>query len=295
MAQLTDFRGVFTALITPMRDGAVDEAAFRKLVEWQIAEGIHGLVPCGTTGESPTLSHGEHMRVVELCVEIAKDKVPVMAGTGSNSTEEAIMLTRHAEEAGADAALVVAPYYNKPTQEGLYQHYRVIAESTSLPIFIYNIPGRAVVNMTDETLARLAEIPNIAGVKDATGDLTRPLTLRQKLKKDFIQFSGEDMTTLAFNVQGGRGVISVASNLMPKQCAAIQEASLRGDYAEALALHEKLVPLCHVLFTETNPAPVKFAASLMGMCAPDMRLPMVPLMPVTQENVRKVLSHLKLI
>lgn len=273
---ITNFKGVYTALITPFTaSGAVDEAAFQAFVEWQIEQGIHGLVPCGTTGESPTLSHDEHNRVIDLTVEVAKGRVPVMAGTGSNSTEEAIMTTRHAKKAGADSVLVVAPYYNKPTQEGLYQHFKAINDAVEIPIFIYNIPGRSVVNMTDETLARLAELPNIVGLKDATGDLARPYTLRKKLKSPLQLLSGEDMTAVAFNVSGGQGCISVASNVVPKACAEIQEACFKSDYVSALTLQDKLVDLISVMFCETSPAPVKYALSQLGKCGPKLRLPLV--------------------
>lgn len=295
VSQQAQFSGVFTALITPFQNGRVDEVAFQSFVEWQVKEGVHGLVPCGTTGESPTLSHAEHMRVVELCIEAAGGKVPVMAGTGSNSTEEAVVLTKHAQDAGADAALVVAPYYNKPTQEGIYQHFKAIASAVKIPIFVYNIPGRSVINITDETLERLAGIPNIAGVKDATGDLTRPLTLRTRVKDRLIQFSGEDMTAIGFNAQGGRGVISVTSNIAPRQVAAVQNATLKGEYAEALRLHEALVPLHDVMFCETSPGPVKFAAHLMGKAAADLRLPLVATSKATQDRVSQVLKTLKLI
>lgn len=288
------FQGIYTALITPFKSGKLDEKAFQSFCQWQIEQGVHGLVPCGTTGESPTLSHEEHNRVIDLCVEVAKGKVPVMAGTGSNSTEEAVMLTKHAKKAGADAALVVAPYYNKPTQEGLYQHFKAIAESVALPIFIYNIPGRSVVNITDETLARLAEIPNIVGVKDATGDLARPYTLREKTKK-LALFSGEDQTAVAFNASGGRGCISVTSNIMPKRCAEVQEACLAGDFVKALALHEEIVALHSVMFCETSPGPVKFAASLMGKCAPDVRLPLVQPGENSKKQIEQTLKKLRLI
>lgn len=289
------FKGVYTALITPFKDGKVDEKAFQSFVEWQIAEGVHGLVPCGTTGESPTLSHDEHNRVVALCVEVAKGKVPVMAGTGSNSTDEAIMMTQYAKKAGADAALIVAPYYNKPTQEGIYQHYKAIHDAVDLPIVIYNIPGRSVINITDETLARLSELPNIAGVKDATGDLARVYTLRAKMKRPLQLLSGEDMTAIAFNASGGQGCISVTSNIMPRLCAQVQEACLAGDYAKALALHEPLVALHNVMFCETSPSPVKFAASLMGKCQPDVRLPLVQLGQESQKTIADVLKKLHLL
>lgn len=290
------FKGVYTALITPFTaQGALDEKSFQEFAEWQVGQGVHGLVPCGTTGESPTLSHDEHNRVIDLCIEVAKGRVPVMAGTGSNSTEEAIMTTRHAKAAGADAALVVTPYYNKPTQEGLYQHFKAINDAVELPIIIYNIPGRSVVNMSDDTIARLAELPNIVGLKDATGDLTRPYTLRNKLKKHLQLLSGEDMTAVAFNASGGQGCISVASNIMPKECAEVQEACLRGDYVSALTLHDKLVELMAVLFCETSPAPVKYAASLLGKCSPNLRLPLVPVSEASKKDIKEILNNLRLL
>lgn len=295
MSQATDFSGIFTALLTPFSDGVVDEKAFAEFVQWQVAEGINGLVPCGTTGESPTLSHAEHMRVIELCVEAVGGKVPIMAGSGSNSTEEAIFLTRHAQDAGVDAALVVAPYYNKPSQEGLFQHFKAIAESVDIPIFIYNIPGRSVVNISDETLVRLAQLPNIMGVKDATGDLCRPLTLRHKGGGRLVQLSGEDMTTVGFNASGGVGCISVTSNIAPKLCAQVQAACLANDYAKALELHQAMVPLHEVLFSETSPAPVKYAASLLGKCTPDVRLPLVTVSDACQKNVRTVMQSMGMI
>ena len=252
MTDATTLKGVYTALITPFKDGKVDEQGFADFVSWQISEGVHGLVPCGTTGESPTLTPEEHKRVVEVCVEAAAGRVPVMAGTGSNATEEAIDFTRHAKEAGADMALVVAPYYNKPTQEGLYQHYRAVQE-IGLPVIIYNIPGRSAVNITDDTLARLAELPHIIGVKDATGDLARVSTLRHLTGDSLALISGEDMTAVGFNAQGGQGCISVTANAAPARCAAIQKATLNGNYTEARQLHEQLVPLHQAMFAETSP------------------------------------------
>jgi 4-hydroxy-tetrahydrodipicolinate synthase len=288
------FQGIYTALITPFSGGKVDEKAFQSFVEWQIKEGVHGVVPCGTTGESPTLSHAEHNRIVDLCIEVAKGRVKVMAGTGSNSTEEAIMMTKHAKEAGADGALVVAPYYNKPTQEGLYRHYKAIHDAVDIPIIIYNIPGRSVVNLTDETLARLAELPRIVGVKDATGDLARPYTLRALTKK-LTLLSGEDQTAVAFNASGGVGCISVTSNIMPKRCAEVQEACLKGDFVSALKLHDEIVELHSVMFCETSPGPVKFAASLMGKCKPDLRLPLVEPGENSKKHITQVLKRLRLI
>ena len=252
-------------------------------------------MPCGTTGESPTLSHDEHMRLTEIAVDAAAGKAAVMAGTGSNSTAEAIRLIQHAEKAGADAALSVAPYYNKPTQEGIYQHYKAINDATGLPIFIYNIPGRSVINVTDETLARLSELPNIAGVKDATGDLTRPYMLRAAGGESLTQFTGEDLTAVAFNAAGGHGCISVVSNLMPKRTAEIQEACMRGDFAQAATMQEELVMLCDVLFSETSPSPAKYALSLMGKCSAELRLPLVQPSDKVKENITKAIKQLSLI
>jgi 4-hydroxy-tetrahydrodipicolinate synthase len=290
-----NFTGVYTALITPFKNGKVDEKSFQDFVEWQIQSGVHGLVPCGTTGESPTLNHEEHNRVIDLCIEVARGRVPVLAGTGSNSTDEAIMMSQHAKKSGADGVLIVTPYYNKPTQEGNYRHFKAIAEAVKLPVVVYNIPGRSVINLTDDTIARLAEIPYITGLKDATGDLARVCTLRDRLKKPLQLLSGEDMTAVAFNVSGGQGCISVSSNIMPRECAAVQEACLKGVYAQALALHDKLVPLHNIMFCETSPGPVKFAASLMGKCAADMRLPLVDVQADNKERIKQVLNNLHLL
>ncbi|TWB44513.1 4-hydroxy-tetrahydrodipicolinate synthase [Nitrospirillum pindoramense] len=283
--------GSLVALITPFADGKVDERAFQALVDWQVKEGTHGLVPCGTTGESPTLSHEEHRRLVELCVEVADRRVPVVAGTGSNSTAEAISLTKHAKAVGADAALVVTPYYNKPTQEGLYQHFKAIHDAADLPIIIYNIPGRSVIDMSIATMARLAALPNIVGVKDATADLVRPLRTRVELGADFIQLSGEDATATAFLAQGGVGCISVTANVAPRLCAEMQNAWVRGDLTEMARIRDLLMPLHHAMFVETSPAPVKYAASLLGLCRPELRLPLVETTPTTQELVRAALVH----
>lgn len=290
-------RGSYTALISPFSaEGALDIAAFEALVEWQVNEGIHGLVPCGTTGESPTLSHEEHKLLIERTVKVANGRVPVMAGAGSNSTAEAIDFVTHAEKAGASSALIVAPYYNKPTQEGLFAHYQAIANSTALPIIVYNIPGRSVVNITDATLARLAEAcPNIAGVKDATGDLARVSTLRALVGDRLALFSGEDMTAVGFNAMGGQGVISVTSNIAPRKVAEIQNLSLAGKFAEALAAHEPLVNLHQSMFLETNPVPVKYAASLLGKCRPDVRLPLVACSSATQQAVKTAMQHTGLV
>ena len=285
------FKGSIPALITPFKDGAVDETAFQALVEWQISEGSAGLVPTGTTGESPVLSHDEHKRVVELCIEAAAGRVPVIAGTGSNSTVEAVDLTRHAAQAGANGALVVTPYYNKPTQEGLYEHFKAVAECADIPVVIYNIPGRSVVNMSVETMARLFDLANIVGVKDATGDLTRVSLQREYVGHDFIQLSGEDGTALGFNAHGGVGCISVTANVAPALCAQFQNACLNGDYASALAIQDRLMPLHDALFVEASPGPVKFAASLLGKCRDELRLPLVPVTENTRHVVKAAMDH----
>lgn len=287
------FRGSMTALITPFtRDGAaVDEKAFQDFVEWQIAEGTDGLVPVGTTGESPTLSHEEHHRVVELCVEAAAGRVPVIAGAGSNSTSEAVDLARHAKQAGADAILVVTPYYNKPSQEGLYQHYAAIARSMDLPIFIYNIPGRSIVDMSVETMARLArDFDNIVGVKDATADLTRPLKTRLALGEDFIQLSGEDATIAAFLAQGGHGCISVSSNVAPGLCAQLHDAWAQGATDRFNQLRDKLLPIHNAMFCEPSPAPAKYGASLLGKSAAVTRLPIVGLTDAGKAQVTSAME-----
>ena len=285
------FKGSITALITPFRDGSVDEKAFQELVAWQITEGTHAVVPCGTTGESPTLSHDEHKRVVELCIDVAKGKIPVIAGTGSNSTAEAIALTAHAKQAGADAALVVAPYYNKPSQEGLFRHFEAIAKAVDIPIIVYNIPGRSVVNISVETFVRLAKIPNIVGVKDATADLTRPLQMRVALGEGFCQLSGEDGTATAFNAQGGVGCISVTSNIAPKLCADMQNAWADGDLATCFAIRDKLMPLHDALFCETSPAPVKYGASLLGKGTDQVRLPLVEATEAAKARVKAAMAQ----
>ena len=286
------FRGSFPALITPMKNGKVDELAFRKFVNWQIEQGSHGLVPVGTTGESPTLTPEEHKRVIKICIEEARERVPVIAGTGSNSTYEAIEYTIHAKEAGADAALVVVPYYNKPTQDGLYAHFKAIADAVDIPIIVYNVPGRTVANISVETLARLShDCKNIIGTKDASADLTRPSRQRLASGKDFIQLSGEDGTALGFNAHGGVGCISVTANVAPRLCSEFQEATLRGDYATALSLQDRLMPLHHAMFVETSPGPVKYAASLLGLCEAEARLPMVPVVDSTKKAVREAMIH----
>lgn len=287
--------GSITALVTPFANGAIDERAFQTLVERQIKEGSHGVVPCGTTGESPTISHEEHRRLIALTVEVSAGRVPVIAGTGSNSTEEAIGLTRHAKRIGADAALVVTPYYNKPTQEGLYQHFKAIHDEADLPILIYNIPGRSVIDMSVATMARLALLPNIVGVKDATADLARPLRVRTEIGPDFIQLSGEDATATGFLAQGGVGCISVTANVAPRQCAQMQNAWARGDMAEMVRLRDLLMPLHDAMFLETNPGPVKYALSLLGLCRADMRLPLVEPGETTKAKVRAAMEHVGLL
>ncbi len=286
------FKGSIPALITPMKNGAFDEAAFRKFVNWQIKEGSSGLVPVGTTGESPTLTPAEHKAVVRICVEEAKGRVPVIAGAGSNNTAEAVEYTRHAKEAGADAALVVVPYYNKPTQDGIYAHYKAIVEAVDIPVFVYNVPGRTVANISVETLARLAhDFKNIIGTKDASADLTRPSRQRLMSGEKFIQLSGEDGTALGFNAHGGVGCISVTANVAPRLCADLQAATLSGDYAMALQLQDRLMPLHHAMFVEASPGPVKYAAHLLGLCEAEARLPLVPVMESTKAIVREALIH----
>lgn len=270
------FFGSITALVTPFHNGAFDESAFRAFVNWQIEQGTNGLVPVGTTGESPTLSHGEHKKVVEACIEETKGRVPVIAGAGSNSTSEAVDFAVHAEKAGADAVLVVTPYYNKPTQEGLYQHYKAINNAIGIPIFLYNIPGRSVIDLSIDTMQRLYELDNIVGIKDATGSLARISQQRQVLGADFIQLCGDDIMSLGCNAQGTQGCISVASNVAPKLCSQLQAASLKGQQQEALLMMDRLLPLYHALFLETNPSPAKYALSRLNIMQADVRLPMVP-------------------
>ncbi|MCO5131303.1 MAG: 4-hydroxy-tetrahydrodipicolinate synthase [Xanthobacteraceae bacterium] len=295
MAAKTRFRGSFTALVTPFKNGAVDEAGFRDFIDWQIAEGTNGLVPVGTTGESPTVSHDEHRRIVEWCIDQAKGRVPVMAGAGSNSTREAIGLAEHAEKAGADAVLVVTPYYNRPTQEGLYQHFKAINDAIGIPIFIYNIPGRSVIDMSVETMTRLSQLPHIAGVKDATASMVRISQQRAAMGEDFNQLSGEDATILGYMAHGGHGCISVTSNVAPRLCSEFHQAWQRGDAAAALAIHDKLMPLHTDLFMESNPAPIKYALSLIGKMDETLRLPMVPVSEPTRVAVRKAMVHAGLV
>jgi 4-hydroxy-tetrahydrodipicolinate synthase len=285
------FKGSITALITPFKDGAIDWPAFDALVEWQVAQGSHGVVPCGTTGESPTLSHDEHNAIVERCVAVVKKRIPVIAGTGSNSTKEAIDLTQHAQKAGADGALIVTPYYNKPTQEGMYQHFKAINDAVKIPIVLYNIPGRCVIDMNTDTMSRLAKLPNIIGVKDATGDLTRPLETSRSCGTDFCQLSGDDITAAAFLAQGGHGVISVIGNIAPALCAQMQNAWEKRDLDTFAKIRDKLAPLGKALFLESNPAPVKYAASLLGLAREDVRLPLVSTRPETKKAVEAAMEH----
>ncbi len=286
------FKGSLVALVTPMtREGAVDEKAFRELVEWQIAEGTQGLVPVGTTGESPTLTHAEHERVVELCVAVAAGRVPVIAGAGSNSTAEAVLLAQHARRAGADAALVVTPYYNKPTQEGLRLHFQAVADAAGLPIIVYNIPSRSVVDVSVETMARLAAHPNVVGVKDATANLSRPLHTRAACGPTFCQLSGEDHTALSFLAAGGHGCISVTANVAPRLCREMHDAWGEGRVADAIAIQDRLLPVHDAMFCETSPGPVKLAASLLGRGGEHCRLPLAPVSDATRARVREALGR----
>jgi 4-hydroxy-tetrahydrodipicolinate synthase len=286
------FSGSIPALVTPMRNGSIDEDAFRDFVEWQIAEGSHGLVPVGTTGESPTLTHEEHRRVVEICVEVAARRVPVIAGAGSNSTREAIDLAQHAEKAGADAVLVVTPYYNKPNQRGLYAHFRAVAEAITLPLIIYNIPPRSVVDMSPKTMGKLfRDCKNVVGVKDATANLARASLQRHRMGPDFIQLSGEDATALGFMAHGGHGCISVTANVAPKLCSEFQAACLAGDFKKALGYQDRLMPLHRALFLDPSPAPTKFALSLLGKMQPDVRSPIVSVGSDTREEVEFALRY----
>ena len=292
------FKGSNVALVTPFKDKKLDEVSYIKLIHFHIENGTNGLIPAGTTGESPTLNHDEHQRVIDLCVKESKGKLPVIAGTGSNSTEEAISLTTHAEKMGANAALIVTPYYNKPTQEGLYQHYKSINDKCGIPIIIYNIPSRSVIDMSVDTMARLYELKNIVGVKDATGDLNRVNLTLEKLGKDFIQLTGNDDNALDFNRRGGVGTISVTANIAPKLCAEFQKFSLMKDeksQSEAENLNKILQPLHHSMFVESNPSPVKYAAKLLNLCEDDVRLPMVKVSEETKNIIKKALQSAKLI
>lgn len=285
------FRGSFTALVTPFKDGELDERAFRDLVEWQIAEGTHGLVPMGTTGECPTVSHDEHKAVVEWCIDQAKGRVPVIAGAGSNSTREAIELAQHAEKAGADGVLVVAPYYNKPGQEGLYRHFKAINDAINIPIVMYNIPGRSVIDISVETMTRLFALKNVVGVKDATANLARASAQREAMGPEFIQLSGEDATALGFMAHGGDGCISVTSNVAPRLCSEFQTACLAGDFGQALKVQDRLYPLHASLFLENSPAPTKFGLNLLGRMDEELRLPLAPCGEATRGKVRDAMVH----
>jgi len=293
------FKGSFTALITPFKNKRLDQNAFARLINHQIENGTNGIVPGGTTGESPTLSHAEHREIIKIAVRESKEKIPVMAGTGSNSTEEAIQLTKFAEKAGVQAALVVTPYYNKPTQEGLYQHYKAINNNCGIPIFIYNIPGRSVIDMSVDTMARLFELKNIVGVKDATGDLNRVVQQRKKMGKDFIQFTGEDSNAFEFKLRGGVGCISVTANVAPRLCSEMQTLlDYKSDkliLQRAKEINKILQPLHNLMFIETNPAPVKYAVSLLKLCTQDLRLPMVTITKKNQIRIKTLLKKLSLI
>ena len=292
------FKGSNVALVTPFKNNKLDEENYIKLINFHLENGTNGLVPAGTTGESPTLSHAEHNKVIELCINEAKGKIPVIAGTGSNSTEEAVALTKHAEKAGADGALIVTPYYNKPTQEGLYQHYKTINDNTNLPIIIYNIPGRCVIDMTVDTMARLFELKNIAGVKDATGDLNRLDQTIKKLGPEFIQLTGEDGLAFEFNKRGGVGIISVTANIAPKLCSDMQKFSKSdsdNEMKEAERIDALLQPVHKSLFIESNPSPVKYAAKLLGLCDDAVRLPLVKIMDETKLKVKNSLVSAKLL
>jgi 4-hydroxy-tetrahydrodipicolinate synthase len=290
------FHGSFTALITPFLNGKIDEKTYADLIERQIANGTHGVVPSGTTGESPTLNHEEHCRVTALCVEIVKGRIPVLAGTGSNSTSEAIMMTNHAQECGADGALIMTPYYNKPTQEGVFQHFHAIHNATDIPIVLYNIPGRCVVDMHDETIVRISELDRVIGIKDATGDLARvPALKKAGIADDFIMLSGDDETAVDFNKLGGHGAISVTANLLPKECALLQQACTDGDFAKAEEIQASIMALHSVLFCESSPQPAKYAAELMNLCTAEMRLPLVAPSETNKASIKAVLQQLELI
>ncbi len=289
------FNGVFTALITPFKDNRIDEQSFRSFIDFQIKEGIHGVVPVGTTGESPTLSHDEHKNAVEICIDQVAKRVPVIAGTGSNNTEEAIDLTIHAQEAGADAALVVTPYYNKPTQDGLYAHYAAISKASKIPIIIYNIPGRSVVDMTNETMLKLFQLENIVGVKDATSNIPRVYDAKTKIGSNFNLLTGDDATTFAFMLYGGHGAISVTSNIAPKLCSSFMNNCLQKNYEEASKINDLLMPLHSALFVESSPGPVKYAACKLNLCEDEVRLPLINISEETKAIVDKALKHASLL
>jgi len=289
------FKGSFPALVTPFKDGALDLDTLKKLVDWHVAEGSHGLVPVGTTGESPTLSHEEHVIVIREVVKASAGRIPVIAGAGSNSTDEGIELIRHAEDAGANAALVVTPYYNKPTQRGLFAHFKAMHDACSLPIIIYNIPGRSVIDMSPETMGELAKLPRIIGVKDATGKIERVSQQRAACGKDFVQLSGEDATALGFNAHGGVGCISVTANVAPRLCAEFQEATLRGDFAKALEYQDRLMPLHEAIFIEPGLAGAKYGLSRLGLCSEDVRMPLTTLLDGTKVRIDAAMRHAGLI
>jgi 4-hydroxy-tetrahydrodipicolinate synthase len=289
------FKGSNPALITPLKDGKVDDSAFQSFVEWQIAEGSDGLVPCGTTGESPTLTHQEHMHVTEMCIEAAAGKVPVIAGIGHNSTHDTIFFGKHAKKAGADAGLVVTPYYNKPTQEGIFQHFKEVHDAIDLPIIVYNVPGRSVVDISVETMARLATLPNVIGVKDATADLARPALTRLAVQGDFCQLTGEDATAVPFLAAGGKGCISVTANVAPRLCSEMQRAWREGDMAKVMELQDRLAPLHDAMFCESSPGPVKYAAKLLGLCTSELRLPLCDIADSSKAQVEAALRSVGLI
>ncbi|MDA9558841.1 4-hydroxy-tetrahydrodipicolinate synthase [Alphaproteobacteria bacterium] len=290
-----NYRGSYCALITPFKDDAIDKDSLKKIIKWHISQGTKGVIPCGTTGESPTLSHNEHKEVVEIATEVADNKIQVMAGTGSNSTKEAIALTNHAREAGADSALVVVPYYNKPSQQGLIEHYLRIADAVPLPIFIYNIPGRSVIDMENETIEKLAEHENIIGIKDASNDLSRPTYINKYIKhKKFFQLSGEDATQMAFLAQGGDGVISVAANIVPKQISEMHDYWFSHEVSKAMVIDQSLVELYKALFIESNPCPVKYAAYKLGMCNNELRLPLTKITEINEKKMIKIIEKLKI-
>ncbi len=291
MAARDRFKGSITALITPFKGGVFDEPSFRALIDWQIANGTHGFVPVGTTGEGPTLTHEEHRRVVEVCVDECRGRAVVIAGAGSNNTAEALDLARHAEKVGADAVLVVTPYYNKPSQEGLFRHFQAVNDAIGIPIIIYNIPPRSVVDMSVETMMRLYELKNVVGVKDATASLARTAQQRSILGPDFVQLSGEDITALGVMAHGGHGCISVTSNVAPRQCAALQEACLSGDFTKALSIQDKLTPLHMALFVEPNPAGPKCALAELGRITNEVRLPMTAASAGAREAIRQAMVH----
>jgi len=289
------FSGLYTALITPFKNGKIDEVVFEKLIEFQIKNGADGIVPCGTTGESPTLTHEEHNLVIDLAIKIVQKRIKVIAGTGSNSTLEAIMMTKHASEVGADGCLIVTPYYNKPNQEGLYQHFKAINDQCDIPLIIYNVPGRSLVNISDETIAKLSRLKNIVGIKDATGDLARVATLKLLVDQDFSIISGEDATAVGFNAMGGCGVISVTANIAPKLCSDLQKATKIGDYQKAITIQDKLTSLHQAMFCETNPIPIKYAASLMGLGNGEIRSPLTTPSDVSKIRIEKEMKKLGII